>query len=75
MSIDEIKTEALKLSPASRASLARDLLASLEVLSAVEIERLWIDEAIRRDDEIDQGTAQLHPADEVLARARARHDR
>ena len=73
MSIDEIKTEALKLSPASRASLARDLLASLETLSAAEIERLWIDEAVRRDEEIDRGAAQLQPADGVFARTRARH--
>ncbi len=73
MSIDEIKTEALKLSPASRASLARDLLASLETLSAAEIERLWIDEAIRRDGENDRGAAQLQPAEEVFARARVRH--
>ena len=73
MSIDEIKTEALKLSPASRAILARDLLASLETLSAAEIERLWIDEAVRRDEEIDRGAAQLQPAEEVLARAQARH--
>jgi hypothetical protein len=69
MSIDEIKAQALKLSPASRAILARDLLASLETLSAAEIERLWIDEALRRDEEIDRGTTQLQPADEVLARA------
>jgi hypothetical protein len=72
MSIDEIKTEALKLSPASRAILARDLLASLETLSAAEIERLWIDEAVRRDEEIDRGAAQLQPADDVFARAQAR---
>ena len=73
MSIDEIKTEALKLSPASRASLARDLLASLETLSAAEIEQLWVEEAIRRDEEIDRGVIQLRPADDVLARAKARN--
>ena len=72
MSLEEIKAEALKLNPASRASLARDLLASLDSLSPAEVQRLWIEEAIRRDDEIDQGAAHLHPADEVLARARAR---
>jgi hypothetical protein len=72
MSIDEIKTEALKLNPASRARLARDLLASLDTLSAADLEKLWLDEAVRRDDELDQGTARLQPADEVLARARAR---
>jgi hypothetical protein len=68
MSLEEIKTEAPKLNPASRASLARDLLASLDSLSPAEVERLWIEEAIRRDDEVDQGAARLHPADEVLAR-------
>lgn len=72
MSIDEIKLEALKLNPASRARLARDLLASLDTLSAADLELLWLDEAVRRDDELDQGTARLQPADEVLARARAR---
>ena len=71
MSIDEIKMEALKLNPASRARLARDLLASLDTLEAADLEQLWLDEAVRRDDEIDQGTARLQPADEVLARARA----
>ena len=72
MSIDEIKMEALKLNPASRARLARDLLASLDTLSAADHEQLWLDEAVRRDDELDQGAARLQPADEVLARARAR---
>jgi hypothetical protein len=72
MSIDEIKMEALKLNPASRARLARDLLASLDTLSAADLEQLWLDEAVRRDDELDQGTARLQPVDEVLARARAR---
>ena len=72
MSIDEIKMEALKLNPASRARLARDLLASLDTLSAADLEQLWLDEAVRRDDELDQGAARLQPAGEVLARARAR---
>ncbi len=72
MSLEEIKTEALKLNPASRARLARDLLASLDSLSPAEVGRLWNEEAIRRDDEIDQGGASLHPADEVLAQARSR---
>jgi len=72
MSIDELTTEALKLSPASRARLARELLASLDTLSAADLEQLWLDEAIRREDELAHGTARLHPADEVMARARAR---
>ena len=72
MSIDELTTEALKLSAAARARLARDLLASLDALPAAEVEQLWLEEAARRDAELDLGTARLQPADEVLARARAR---
>jgi hypothetical protein len=72
MSIDELTTEALKLSAASRARLARELLASLDTLSAADLEQLWLDEAMRREDELDRGAARLLPADEVLARVRAR---
>ncbi len=52
--------------------LARELLASLDGLSEAEVEKLWIDEAIRRDEELDSGAAHASPADEVLNRARAR---
>ena len=38
MSIDELKDEALRLSPEGRAYLARELLASLDELSEAEIE-------------------------------------
>ena len=72
MSIEELKAEALRLDPAARADLARLLLASLDAMSEAEIDRLWIDEAIARDDELDRGAARAYPADEVLARARAR---
>ncbi|MBZ0160072.1 addiction module protein [Candidatus Methylomirabilis sp.] len=72
MSVDELREEALRLNPAARARLARELLASLDALSEAEIEKLWIDEAIRRDEELDSGAARAYPADEVLARARAR---
>jgi hypothetical protein len=41
-------------------------------MSEAEIEKLWIDEAIRRDDELDSGEARAYPVDEVLARVRAR---
>jgi hypothetical protein len=39
--------------------------------SEAEVEQLWLAEAARRDAEIDAGAA-TYPADEVLARARAR---
>ncbi len=72
MGLDELKKEAMKLSPEARAKLARALLASLEDLSAAEIERLWVDEALRRDDEINAGQVSLRPRDEVLKDARSR---
>jgi putative addiction module component (TIGR02574 family) len=72
VSVEELKREALRLSPEARAQLARELLASLDAMSETEIEKLWIDEAIRRDDELDSGAARAYPADEVLARARTR---
>ena len=72
MSIEEIKEEALRLSPEARAYLARELLASLDTMSDAEIEKLWIDEAVRRDEEMESGVAIAYPADEVLARARER---
>ncbi len=71
MSFDDLKTEILKLSPEFRAKLAQELLISLDTLSDDEVERLWTEEAIRRDDEIDEGVAQLHPSEEVFKRARA----
>ncbi|MBM4029299.1 MAG: addiction module protein, partial [Planctomycetes bacterium] len=54
------------------AYLARELLASLDALSEADIEKLWLNEAIRRDEELDSGTARAYPADEVLSRVRAR---
>jgi uncharacterized small protein (DUF1192 family) len=71
MTIDELKQEALRLDPSTRAHLAHELLNSLDVLSEAEIEQLWLEEAARRDAALDAG-ADSSPAAEVLARARAR---
>lgn len=71
MTIDELMREALTLDPQGRAHLAHRLLDSLDELSEAEVEQLWLAEAARRDAEIDAG-ATTYPADEVLARARAR---
>lgn len=72
MSVEEIREEALRLDPAARAHLAHVLLASLDEMNDAEIETLWMDEAIRRDADLDGGVARACPAGEVLARARAR---
>jgi hypothetical protein len=71
-SLEEIKREALRLDPETRAELAHVLLSSLDSLSDAEIERLWLEEAARRDADLDSGAAPALPAPEVMARARAR---
>ena len=71
MGIDQLKTEALRLDPKERAHLAREILASLENMDDTEIEDLWLDEAVRRDENMDRGVERAYPADEVIARIRA----
>ena len=71
MTIDELKREALQLDPSTRASLARDLLVSLDDLSEAEVDRLWLEEAVRRDEEMASGKVQPIPMDEVFAELRS----
>ncbi|OFW36949.1 MAG: addiction module antitoxin RelB [Acidobacteria bacterium RIFCSPLOWO2_12_FULL_60_22] len=72
MTLKELEAEALKLNPNSRAKLATKLLSSLEVLSDAEIERLWNEEALRRNEELEKGKATARPAQDVIRDARAR---
>jgi putative addiction module component (TIGR02574 family) len=71
MTIDELRREALQLDPTMRASLARELLASLDDLSEAEVEQLWLEEATRRDEEMASGKVKPIPMDEVFAELRA----
>jgi hypothetical protein len=70
MSIEELETEAMKLDPKARARLAGKLLESLENLSEEENQRLWGEEARRRDSDRGGGRS----AGEVLRDARDRLD-
>ena len=72
MNPEELKAEALRLAPEARARLAHLLLESLEDLSEVEIESLWIDDAIRRDKEFDSREVPMRRAEDVLREARSR---
>ena len=72
MTLKELESEALKLNPNARAKLATKLLSSLEVLSDAEIERLWNEEALRRNEELEKGKATARPAQVVLRDARSR---
>ena len=71
MTIDETHARGALPPSSGRAHLAHRLLDSLDELSEAEVEQLWLAEAVRRNAEIEAG-APTYPADEVLARARAR---
>lgn len=71
MELTSLRNEAMKLNPKGRAQLAKELLDSLEKLSEPEIEQLWIEEAIRRNAEIESGTVELRSAEDVMKEARA----
>jgi hypothetical protein len=72
MSIEEIEAEALKLDPKSRARLAEKLLESLEHLSEEENERLWAEEALRRDADLDAKGNRGKSSADALREARAK---
>ena len=58
---NDLRSQALELSREERASLARDLLASLDEPhdDPAEVEEAWLAEVERRMREIDEGTAKL----------------
>ena len=69
--IDKLEAEVLALPAEVRASLAYRLLASLEEVSEADFERLWGDESALRAAEVDAGTVQTVPAEDVARKARA----
>lgn len=72
MTVIDLESEVLKLTPKDRARIAQKLLESLETLSKQEIESLWLDEAERRDRALDEDPSRAIPAAEVMREARAR---
>jgi hypothetical protein len=72
MNMHDIEAEVLKLAPQARARLAKRLLESLETLSDEENERLWAEEADRRDADLDSTPGSGRPAADVLRDARAK---
>ena len=72
MTLEDLRREALALSPQRRAALVHDIVVSLEALGPETLAALWLDEAERRDREMDEGSAAGIPGDEVFARIRAR---
>jgi len=64
---EKVSEQALNLDLAARAALARVLLESLDDLSEVDQESLWLAEAERRQQEVREGRVKLIPGDEVKA--------
>jgi hypothetical protein len=71
--IEQIASEALQLDEKDRARLAHQLLVSLEatVEDRAEIEKAWVEEALRRDAELESGEVEEIPGEEVFRRIRA----
>jgi putative addiction module component (TIGR02574 family) len=67
--LENLTTEALKLTPEDRVQLAERLLAS--VFADKDIEDAWAEEIERRIQAIEEGRSQLVPAKDAIARARA----
>lgn len=70
--LEDLASEALQMSVESRAALAKRLLDSLDELGPEENERLWVEEAARRYQQLKAGTARSIASDEVFARLESR---
>ncbi len=71
MNLKQIEDEALHLPEDERAALAQKLLLSLDMSSENEIAEDWLVEARRRAQELEDGSVQPIPAEEVRCKARA----
>jgi putative addiction module component (TIGR02574 family) len=73
--LKEIESQALQLSPPERGELIHRLILSLEgepEESPEAIAKAWDEEIARRVADMEDGRTQWIPADEVMARLRAR---
>ena len=73
--LEDLATEALQMSVESRAALAKRLLDSLDELTSEEYERMWLEEAARRYQQLKAGTATSIASEDLFARLDARHRR
>jgi hypothetical protein len=72
MKFDELEAQVLQLPPAARARVAHELVRSLDAIPPGELERVWLEEAERRDQEMDASGDEGVPGPEVFARIRER---
>ncbi len=72
---DKVMDEVLSLPADARMSLVEKLLASLNLPTQPEIDRVWAEEAERRVAQIDRGEVELIPGEEVFTKLRQKHRR
>ena len=70
MTFTDLEAKILELAPKDRARLAQRILESLEALSEGEVEALWLQEADRRDQALDEDPSRAIPGADVLREAR-----
>jgi putative addiction module component (TIGR02574 family) len=63
------------LSDEDRLELIRSLIEDLDGPAEADVEQAWLDEARRRQQELERGDVHAIPGDEVFAKARARLNR
>lgn len=71
MNLQKIEDEALRLPKMERAQLIQRLVLSLESPSDEELKSDWLLEARKRAEELDSGSVQPVPSDDVMKKARA----
>lgn len=70
MTLEQLAAEALTLTNEERALLADRIVESLDFAESSRIDRLWVEEASRRDDELRSGAVQAIAGPEGLASVR-----
>ena len=73
--LEKVRSEALRLTQAERADLARSLVGSLDGPVEADADSAWDAEILRRLGEIDAGTAELIDREEFRRRMKARMSR
>ena len=72
---DRVVDEALDLPADARIGLVNRILASLNLPTRPDIDKMWAEEAERRVVQIDRGEVELVPGEEVFAKIRRKYAR
>ena len=73
MDLKSLESELLKLSPREKAIVTYKLLESLEKEEADDVEDIWINEALRRYDQISKGDKLTIDSDLIIKEAKLKY--